>query len=52
MTICPLISDSEAIMRCHPNCALLTKGGCAIKVLAEAQQRSAQGQDGTHSEKA
>ena len=42
MTICPFMSSQDGVLRCHPSCALLTTGGCAIKVLAEAQIRTQQ----------
>lgn len=37
MEICPLISNGNSVMRCHPSCALLTEKGCAIRVLADAK---------------
>lgn len=45
MTICPFMSSQNGVLRCHPSCALLTKDGCAIRVLAEAQLRAQQHKD-------
>lgn len=45
MTICPFMSGQNGVLRCHPGCALLTAGGCAIRVLAEAQLRAQQAKE-------
>ena len=44
MVICPLISDSNKILACHPACALNIEGECALRILAanmnEAKSKS------------
>lgn len=36
MAVCPFISNSDAIMQCHPACAMRIDDECAIAVVAQS----------------